>query len=665
MSRTLAALAVPGKSAWAALAALCASLFLVVAPVAAGTLSEQDLAVYKQAFKAAGDDRHDDALRIATPAKDRLPAKIIRWMKLQAPMGGTFQEIAAFMRENPDWPGQIALRRAAEAAMGESGIGADQVMAWFKANPPLTNDAFMRYADTLLLNGERERALSQIRQRWVDTNFNSGEEQDFLFRYRDQLRRQDHVARADRLLWDHQDVAAKRMLPLLDDGWDALIEARTALYQEARTVDAALARVPESLRDDPGLLYERLRYRRKRNDDGALDILRNQPAKLGRPALWWTERHILARRAMERQEYKLAYTLVRAHGLTDGASFAEAEFLAGFLALRFLDMPAEAAGHFGKLYRSVTAPISRARGAYWSGRAAEALGRADEAREWYRKAAPYGTTFYGQLAAHKLDSHAQVHLPSEPKVDQSEASAFERREVVRAARALYEIEGRDSERLAAFLRRISLQSKQPEDFALAARLAREMHRPDLAVAAAKDAAQNAVYLVEAGYPVIRTESGGNPEPALVHALIRQESTFNPAIVSSAGARGLMQLMPGTAQLVANKLGIKKHQHAKLTTDPQYNIRLGSAYISDMIERYGGSYMLAVASYNAGPSRVSQWINTYGDPRGTGIDAVDWVELIPIYETRNYVQRVMEGLLVYRARLHGGRAELNLERELRR
>ncbi|WP_448187504.1 lytic transglycosylase domain-containing protein [Azospirillum sp. sgz301742] len=639
---------------------------LIAAPVAAGTLTQQDLATYKQAFKAADGDRHEDALRIASAAKDRLPAKIIRWMKLQAPQGGSFQEVSAFLRENPDWPGQLALRRAAEGAMGDAALSPSETIAWFKQYPPLSNDGFMRYADTLLLNGERDKALGLIRQRWADTNFNNGEEQDFLFRYRDHLRRQDHIARVDRLLWDHQEGPAKRMLPLVDAGWDALIEARIGLYEENRNVDSAVAKVPESLRDDPGLLYERLRYRRKHNDDdGALEILRHQPAKLGRPALWWTERHILARRALERQDFKLAYSLAKGHGLTEGTSYAEAEFLSGFVALRFLDMPTEAFGHFQKLYRSVTAPISKARGAYWSGRASEALGRREDARDWYAKASPYGTTFYGQLAAHKLDSNAHVRLPSEPKVEQAEAAAFERREVVRAVRMLVEIEGREDERVSAFLRRISLQSKEPEDYALAARLARELHRPDLAVAAAKDAAQSEIYLVEAGYPVIHTDGNGTPEPALVHALIRQESTFNPNIISSAGARGLMQLMPSTAQLVANKLGIKKHQHGKLISDPQYNVRLGSAYIAEMIDRYSGSYVLAVASYNAGPGRVSQWLNSYGDPRGASVDVVDWVELIPIYETRNYVQRVMEAMLVYRARLHGGRAELNLERELRR
>lgn len=647
------------------MAALCASLLFLAVPAAARVLSDGDLALYKQAFKAVDEDRHDDALRLAAPARDRLPAKILLWLKLQAPLGGSFDDIGRFIRENPDWPGQLALRKAAEAAMAAAEPSPSEVTNWFRQYPPLTNDGFMRYADTLLAIGERDKALGLIRQRWTDATLNANEEQDFLFRYRDLLRPQDHAVRADRLLWERQEAAAKRLLPYLDPGWEALIEARIGLAEDSRSVDAALARIPETLRNDPGLQYEQLRNRRKRDDDdGAVEILNRQPARLIRPAQWWTERHILARRAMEKGDMRLAYALAKGHGTSEGTPFAEAEFLAGFLALRQLGMPQEAFAHFQRLYKSVTAPISRARGAYWSGRAAEAMGRADEARAWYTRAAPYGTTYYGQLAAHRVDAEAQVRLPSEPPVDPAASVAFEGREMVRAARMLAEIEGRDDERLAAFLRRISLQSKEPEHYALAARLARELGRPDLAVAAAKDAAQNEIYLVEAGYPVIRADAA-SPEPALVHALIRQESTFNPTIVSSAGARGLMQLMPGTAQLVAGKLGIKKHQTAKLTADPQYNIRLGSAYITEMIERYGGSYVLAVASYNAGPNRVSQWLNVYGDPRAPGVDVVDWVEMIPIYETRNYVQRVMEGLLVYRARLHGGRAELNLERELRR
>lgn len=634
----------------------------IPASALAGALSPQDLALYRQAFKAADNERRDEALQLAAQARDPLPAKVIRWMVLATPGGGSFADIAAFLRDNPDWPNQAQLRRQAEKAMP---LDLDPAVAleWFRQYPPLSNEGFLLYADTLIGTGSLERAIPLIRARWAESGFTAEDEAAFLVRYQSHLRPQDHKARIDRLLWERQEAPVRRMLPFFDDAYDTLIEARIALDTDNGNADAAVARVSPALRNDPGLLFDRARWRRRKGDDaGALEIIAQAPADMGRPQAWWSERHLLARRAIERGDYNLAYRLVKAHGQKDGSGLAEAEFLAGFLALRFLDQPSEAFNHFNKLYRSVTAPISKARGAYWCGRAADALGQTTQAKEWYAKAAPYGTTFYGQLSARHL-AGGTVTLPAPPQVSNADATAFERREIVRVAHLLAEIGGPADERVTAFLRRISLDSKAPADYTLAARLASEIGRRDLAVAAAKDAAQNNVFLIEAGYPMI-DDRPASPEPALVHGIIRQESTFNTAVVSSAGARGLMQLMPGTAQLVAGKLGLK-HTNARLTSDPGYNVALGSAYLSELIDRFNGSYVLAIAGYNAGPGRVRQWIQTYGDPRTDSIDVVDWIELIPIYETRNYVQRVMEAVLVYRARLNGARAELNLDRDLRR
>ncbi|CAO3421328.1 lytic transglycosylase domain-containing protein [Azospirillum doebereinerae] len=666
--RTLDLPAALGKSAQTAflraafLAVSLAFSIPVAAPVAAlaGALGPQDLALYRQAFKAADNERYDEAQQLASQAQDRLPAKVIRWMVLATPGGGGFAEIAAFIRENPDWPNQAQLRRQAEKAM-PIGLDPAEVLEWFRQFPPLSNDGFLMHADTLIGTGSQERATPLIRARWVESNFTADEEVNFLVRYRSYLRAQDHKARIDRLLWERQEAPVRRMLPFFDEAYDTLIEARIALDTDNGNADAAVARVAPGLRNDPGLLFDRARWRRRKGDDsGALEIITQAPTEMGRPQSWWSERHLLARRAIERGDYNLAYRLVKAHGQKDGSGLAEAEFLAGFLALRFLDQPSEAFNHFNKLYRSVTAPISKARGAYWCGRAAEALGQTAQATEWYAKAAPYGTTFYGQLSARHL-AGGKVTLPTPPAVSNAAATAFDRREVVRVTRLLAEIEGGDDERVTAFLRRISLDSKEPADYTLAARLANEVGRRDLSVAAAKDAAQNDVFLVEAGYPMIDARPN-SPELALVHGIIRQESTFNTRVVSSAGARGLMQLMPATAQTVAGKLGLK-HTNARLTSDPGYNVTLGSAYLSELIDRFNGSYVMAIAGYNAGPGRVRQWIQTYGDPRTEAIDVVDWIELIPIYETRNYVQRVMEAVIVYRARLGAG--ELNLDRDLRR
>ncbi|PWC32463.1 lytic transglycosylase domain-containing protein [Azospirillum sp. TSO35-2] len=661
--RTLSLPAALGKSARTTVFAGLLTLFAGLPgalPATAALLSPQDIAIYRDAFKLADDERLVDAQAAAAQARDPLPAKVIRWMALASPGGGSFADIAAFLRDNPDWPNQNGLRKQAEMAMPD--LPPAEVTEWFRLYPPLTNDGFVRYADALIATGSAERATPLIRKQWADATFTPDEEATFLAHYTPYLRQQDHKARIDRLLWARQDGPVRRMLPFFDDAYDTLIEARIALDGDSAGAEAALSRVTPSLRDDPGLMFDRARYlRRKGDDSGALEIIARAGQDMGRPQSWWSERHLLARRAMERGDHNLAYRLVSANGMSEGSAFADAEFLSGFLALRFLDKPSEAFAHFHKLYRSVTAPISKARGAYWCGRAAEALGQSAPAREWYGKAATYPTTFYGQLAARHVSGGA-VTLPAPPAVPQSEAAAFDRRELVRVARLLAEIGGGD-DRVTSFVRRISLSAKTPADYALAARLGSELGRRDLAVAAAKDAAQNDVFLVEAGYPMIDFRPP-SPELALVHGIIRQESTFNPQIVSSAGARGLMQLMPTTAQLVATKLGLK-HTNARLTADPGYNVTLGSAYLAELIDRFNGSWVLAIAGYNAGPNRVRQWIQTYGDPRTEAVDVVDWIELIPISETRNYVQRVMEAVQVYRVRLTSERAEPNLDRDLRR
>jgi soluble lytic murein transglycosylase len=340
----------------------------------------------------------------------------------------------------------------------------------------------------------------------------------------------------------------------------------------------------------------------------------------------------------------------------------QAEFLAGWLALRFLDRPEDASRHFRALYENVSTPISLSRGAYWAGRAAEALRRPEEAAQWYGLAAQHVTTFYGQLAAERLSPGGLLVMPAEPEPDAETAAAFAGRELVRIARMLNRISP-EGDREGPFVRRLGLDAATAEEHVLTSRLALDLARPDLAVWAGKQGVQNAV-IAAAGYPVIDMPRSGNPDPALVHALIRQESTFDRRAVSPAGARGLMQLMPGTAQEVARKLGIT-HSNVRLTDDPEYNVTLGSWYIQNLLERFNGSYVLAIAAYNAGPARVQGWLRQFGDPRAEGIDPVDWIELIPIYETRNYVQRVLEGMYVYRARLNGGTYRLTLGDDLRR
>lgn len=666
MSRTLAFQALLSKSARNVSSMLIVAALITAthgsANPAMATLSGGDLAIARQAVKSAEGRRFDEVERAANQMRDPVGAKLLRWMALGSTPTPDFERTTAFLRQNPGWPNQIALRRQAERALPDY-MPTDRLLAWFAEFPPLTTDGFIRQTDAMLGGANRERAITMIRARWVDSITDINEEQSFLARFRQLLTQADHRARADQLLWARNDAAARRLIPLLGQDYANWIAARAALQRDDPNAIAVYNGVPRGLREDPGLLHDLARYHRRRDNNPAAEaILVRAIDPAGNQQSWWAERNLMTRRALERGDHSQAYRLASTHAMKGGSQYAEAEFLSGFIALRFLNRPSDAFTHFQRLYGEVSSPISKARGAYWSGRASAALGRSAEARRWFTTAAGYGTTFYGQLAAHDAQAE-RIVVPKEPAVGNAERSRFESSELVRAARAIAAIRGSGSDQLVPFLRRLSMDAQTPVEFAMAARLARELGRRDMAVAASKDAAQREIYLTDVGYPRIDTAAKA-PELALIHAIIRQESTFNSQVVSSAGARGLMQLMPGTAQQVADRLKVK-HTQAKLTADPAYNVRLGSAYLQEMVERFNGSYILAIASYNAGPNRVRQWLDSFGDPRSGTIDPVDWLELIPFTETRNYVQRVMEGMIVYRSTLAGGPARLHLHSDLRR
>ena len=640
------------RFAWAAvLAAVLLPATLPAAGPARAEVAAGEVGTARQALKAADDGKLEEAKRLAKRVGDPLLSKVISWMELARPdSGADFQTLAQFVKDNPGWPNQAAIRRNAEDAM-PAGMAPGEVIAWFDANPPLTAGGFARYIEALLATQQSERALILVRHRYVDANLGLSEEREFRRRFADLLRPEDDLARLDRLLWDEDAAAAKRAMLLVDGDHQALAEARIALQTQAPNAATLVAKVPPKLEQDPGLLYERARWRRRKDmDDEALAILEKPPKDLVRPAAWWTERHILARALIERGEYARAYKLVVDHGVPDGLAFTQAEFLAGFVALKFLSNADQAMKHFEFLYRNVKTPVSLTRGAYWAGRAAKALGDPERARYWFDAAAVHGTTFYGQLAAAELHLPVNAGIAAEPPIAPATLAAFNKRDTVRAVRLLRRIEPDPYRHADLFLRRLVADARETEEFHMIGKLAAEANRRELGVFLAKEAAQDGVVLVELGYPLLETKLAPRPEPALVHALIRQESTFNKDAVSSAGARGLMQLMPATAQAMAKRAGIKK-LNVKQLNDAGRNIQLGSAYVQDLLDRFAGSYVMSIAGYNAGPGRVASWVRQYGDPRSEAVDVVDWIELIPVYETRNYVQRVVENLQVYRYRMH--------------
>ena len=497
---------------------------------------------------------------------------------------------------------------------------------------------------------------------WVNADFNKLDERSFLQRYRGMLRQADHVARLDRLVWGGYRAEARRIYPLVPPEYRALAETRLALGAEEAGAERLISRVPADLQRDPGLLYERVRWRRRKEHYAdAIALLDGAPKDMGHPEAWAVEREVLARYALADGNSRVAYRIAAAHGLDTGAHFAELEFLAGWIALKFAHQPDTAYDHFVRLYETVKLPISRARGAFWSAEGADAMGYRQLANAWYATAADFITTYYGQLAAAHLGAPGASRIV-EPQPTPADTASFYRRDLVKATRAFAQI-GAD-EYVRTFVHDLSDRAETPVDHALVARLASEIGRPDLAIAAAKRASYAGVTLLAEGYPLEEVPPGGSVERPLILAMTRQESAFDRAAVSTAGARGLMQLMPATASHVAKALGMPFSQ-SRLTGDVRYNLTLGRAYLGDMLGSFAGSYVLAVAAYNAGPARVQEWIANFGDPRKKNVDVIDWIESIPVAETRNYVQRVLENLQVYRFRLGDRRLAFSLASDLRR
>lgn len=658
------------RRVWLAALALGLSVCLWAAPsvsARAAALTAHDLALYRRAFAAVEERRWDEALALTEHARAPLLGSVVAWLTLlrRPQEETTFGNLTAFVDTHPDWPGLATLRRRAEDRV-PADLPPSRAVAWFEKHPPRTANGVFEYAKALRSLGQRERLRDLLRTHWHEAPLTAAQEARLLASFGAELTVADHRTRLDEMIWDYRFSAAERLYPLVGQEYELLARARIRLAQRVPGVDAAVERVPDHLQGNPGLLYERTRWRRRADlNDGTEALLLRAPAELGRPWRWWTERHILARRFLEEGQYARAYRLAADHRQTTGLGLAQAEFFAGWVALRFLNRPADALAHFRRLFDNVTTPISRARGAYWCGRAAQALADQDGAARWFGIAAVYPTTFYGQLAADALGIPLYRLLPGNPPVRKSDARAFPRRELVEIIHRLVELDQPElASVIEAFLWRLNFDAERMVDQVLVARLARTLGYYEVAVSMARTAAAEDVILVRDGYPLIPVDAVTNLEPALVHGLIRQESGFDVGAVSRSGARGLMQLMPATARQVARELDLDDHATGRLTVEPVYNVRLGSTYLENMLRRFDGSYFAAAAAYNGGPNRLSRWLSERGDPRPRGLYAVlDWIEAIPIYETRNYVQRVLEGTQVYRVRLREASEPRTLSEDL--
>lgn len=611
-------------------------------------------------------------MQLRDGAADPLIRKMLTWRlatAADAPLA--FSERAQALNELQGWPGRPGMRQRAEEAIFDSSLSPGERIAFLRQeNGPITGDG--RIALALALNeiGQRSEAIEIARAAWREDALSERAQADAQSAFGGNFTPEDHATRVDGLLWRDQRTAAQRLLPRLSPADRLLAQARIALQvRQRRGLQAAVDAVPASRADNPGLLFDRAQYiRRSGRPEDAMPIaarINASAAPLAARDEIYDERRLYVPRALRGGNRQLAYTLVSNHGLSSGEQFADGEWMSGWLMLRFLNDPARAAEHFSHLEANVSSPVSSSRASYWRAQAARALGRNEEANQFLDRAARYNFTYYGQLAASQRGA-IMLDLPQSPVITEAVRNRFENRELVRALRLMSEVGARrDFESIAYYL---DDTLEDPQEIELLAQMAREQSYPRTALRSAKAGLFRGVVAVNAAYPLIElppaVQARSRPEPALVLAIIRQESEFDQFAVSHANAHGLMQLLPTTARATANRNGIS-YNRAALTADPSYNMTLGSAFLGQMIDEFGGSYVLAIASYNAGSHRAREWISDWGDPRSPSVDVVDWVELIPFNETRNYVQRVMENLQVYRHRLANEPTPILIEQDLRR
>jgi len=635
---------------------ILAAFALALSPVRAQT-PQEDGTQFATAIEAVVVSDWDTAAARAARVSDPIALEIIDWYRLRAG-DGTFAEYEQFLTENADWPGLSKMRRKAELAMPE-GLSSARVISFFNGQPPLTGTGVLRLEAAMPQTGTHP----QVAQAWRDRELSTAERAAFLQGYPRDVANA-HVARLDTLLWAGKRAAAREMLPLVDAGHRALANARLGLQEDRNGVDTLIAAIPRALQTDAGLAYDRFVWRAKKGySESAIDLLlarSTSEASLGRPEKWASRRRTYARRAMRAGDADLAYRIASQNFLNSGRSYADLEWLSGYLSLRKLGAPTRAVAHFQRFRAAIASPISMGRAGYWLGESYVAAGDENAAFQAYLMGAGFQTSFYGQLAASRIGAAPDALLAGAEFPPDWTEFPFLAEDSVRAG-VLFYFAGEPA-RAKMFLTlaasRLDLRGR-----AAMAQLLLDLDEPHIALRIAKGAATNGDVMPTPYYPLHGlAEFAEAVPPELAMAIARQESELNVAARSPVGALGLMQVMPATAKTVARRLNISFSQR-RLGADWQYNARIGTAYLAQMLERFDGSVLLAAAAYNAGPSRAERWVKDYGDPRLESVDAVDWIESIPYRETRNYVMRVLEAQFVYRARISGQLGPLTLAAEL--
>ena len=615
--------------------------------------TKRDFGLAKKAISEMQKSKWLSALKIAKKAKDNSIYNFIQWRHLLTSGNqASFYEYQVFLNKNSDYPRIDRIRYLAEHKLSTESVSPKKIINWFGVKGPLSGYGKMILGESYILAGDKNKGTKLIKEGWITADLSKNELKYFRKKFKKYLNANDYIKRADYLAWNGDRWDLQRLIRYLPKDYELLYNARHLLMSKGYGVDQAIANVPQKFKNDAGLNYDRLKWRRKKGRvDSSTEILlkiRNDKEYLVRPDKWWKEREIISRALLYKKKYEISYKISSNHGMTEGSEYAAAEWMSGWIALSFLNDPITAKDHFKNFYENVSYPISLSRGAYWLGRAYEETGEIEQSNNWYREATKYLTTYYGQLAFLKLNPNGKFELEKDMEIDPKYRIQFFNKELVKISYLLDEL--KKDKYTKHILRHLANDNIAKGSEVLAAELATSINRYDFAIQVSKIASYQKRFHNKYNYPIISTPKYINkrkiPESALILSIIRQESEFDLEANSHAGAKGLMQLMPYTAKLVSKQAKLP-YSKSRLTTDPEYNINLGSHYIAGLILQYDGAYPFAVAAYNAGPNRVKYWKKINKDPQKKQVDYVDWVELIKFRETRNYVQRVMENYNVYR------------------
>ena len=617
-------------------------------------LNDKDFARAKEVIKFINAKKWNSALKSTKKIKNIEFRNLVTWMYLKTTgNSATFNDYKNFIEQHGNYPRINRIKYLAEQKIYLKNSSPTSVINWFQKNPPLGGIGKIKLAEAYLEQGKTDKVKKLIKEGWSTAVISKNDLGYYRAKFKKFITSDDHINRADFLAWERKYWDLKRMLRYLPKDERALYNARQILMSNSYGVDSAITKVPAHLKNDPGLAYDRLRWRNRRGRlEGSLEILYKNSirtsSQMVRPDKWWEQRKSVARTLIYKKRYKTAYKIASEHSMSSGPSFAEAEWLSGWIALSFLNSPEYAINHFENFYNNVGYPISLARGAYWLGITYKTLSNSELSNKYFNEGAKFPMTYYGQLSFNEIKPGENFELIDQSFFDKDYEKEFKKNKLVNHVILLKELNATKYSK--DILKHLATLNVEKGSEVLAAKLSTAVERYDFAIQISKLASYEKRFFNKYNYPTISTPKIINkkqmPNPEVILAIIRQESEFDRKANSWAGARGMMQLMKPTAKLVAKQAKLP-YSISGLTRDPEYNIKLGSYYFNSLIENYNGVYPFAIAAYNAGPNRVKTWRKVNGDPSKGQLSYVNWIELIRFKETRNYVQRVLENINTYK------------------